>query len=670
MTFAMGAAAVCSLRSSVLHKAEVGAMRKAIVWRAMALALWVTSATAAWAQTAPMTPDITTKKFKAPEPQRDFVKRVEMVPMRDGVKLYTVIVIPKGARDAPILLTRTPYNAAKRAARVVNATRVVDALPEGDTVFAQDGYIRVFQDVRGKYGSEGDYVMTRPPRGPLNDSGIDHTTDAWDTIEWLVKHVPESNGRVGMLGSSYEGFTVVMALLDPHPALKVAAPESPMIDGWIGDDWFQNGAYRQINLGYLVGQMTARGEGAELERATGDDYASFLRAGSVGSYARAAGLEQLPIWHKITEHPAYDAHWQQQALDKLLARLPEIKVPTMWEQGLWDQEDMYGANHAWAALEPKDTDNTRNHLVIGPWRHSGANYNGSTLGALKFEGDTALQWRRDVLKPFFDQYLKPGAPVAATPPVWIYNQGANRWDTYTTWPQSCAQGCPHAAVPLYLHADETLAAAPQGGGAQYAEYVSDPAKPVPFVPRPVNMGDRETWTTWLVKDQRFADGRTDLLTYVSTPLAEPLALAGTPIAHLFASTSGSDSDWVVKLIDVYPDHHPDEPAMAGYELPVALTIFRGRYREGFATPKALTPDAPQAYRFDLPNVNHVFKPGHRLMVQVQSSLFPLYDRNPQTFVDNIFFAKPGDYRKAVQRIWATPQQASHISLPVVSGRVP
>lgn len=645
-------------------------MRMRTMVRTTGLAVALAMAGSALAQTAPMTPDITGKKFNAPEPQRDFVKRVEMIPMRDGVKLYTVIVIPKGAHDAPILLTRTPYNAAKRASRMPNAERMVDALPQGDSVFAEDGYIRVFQDVRGKYGSEGDYVMTRPPRGPLNKTGIDHSTDAWDTIDWLVKHLPESNGRVGMLGSSYEGFTVVMALLDPHPALKVAAPESPMVDGWIGDDWFQNGAYRQINLGYLTGQTTVRGEGAKIERASGDDYTSFLRAGSVGDYARAAGLEQLPAWRKLTEHPAYDAYWQQQALDKLLAKLPAITVPTMWEQGLWDQEDMYGGNHAWTAWETKDADNSRNHLVIGPWRHSQANYDGSSLGDLKFDGDTALQWRRDVLKPFFDQYLKPGAPVAKTPPVWIYDAGSNRWDTYATWPQSCAQGCPHASAPLYLHADGTLGGTPVAGGAQYAEYVSDPAKPVPFVPRPVDMGDRTTWTTWLVKDQRFVDGRTDVLTYASAPLTAPLSLAGVPIAHLFASTSGSDSDWVVKLIDVYPDQYPDDPKMAGYQLPIALTIFRGRYREGFDKPQALQVDAPLAYTFDLPNVNHVLKPGHRLMVQIQSSLFPLYDRNPQTFVDNIFFAKPGDYRRATQRIWATPQQASFIELPVAAGALP
>lgn len=645
-------------------------MRMQPMMRATTLALALLLAGSALAQTAPMAPDITGRKFVAPETQRDFSKRVVMIPMRDGVKLYTVILMPKGAHAAPILLTRTPYNAAKRADRTPNAATYVDALPQGDGVFAEDGYIRVFQDVRGKYGSEGEYVMTRPPRGPLNKTGIDHSTDAWDTIDWLVKNLPESNGRVGMLGSSYEGFTVVMALLDPHPALKVTAPESPMIDGWIGDDWFQNGAYRQINLGYLTGQTTARGEGVGIARTSNDDYSNFLRAGAVGDFARAAGLEQLPAWRKLLEHPAYDGYWQAQALDKLLARLPAITVPTMWEQGLWDQEDMYGANHAWAAWEGKDGDNTRNFLVMGPWRHSQANYDGSTLGDLKFEGDTALQWRRDVLKPFFDQYLKPGAPVARTPPVWVYDAASKRWDSYRTWPQSCTQGCPHTSVPLYLHADGSLGGSLATAGAAYAEYVSDPAKPVPFVPRPVDMGDRATWTTWLVRDQRFVDGRTDVLSYTSAPLAAPLSLAGVPVAHLFASTSGSDSDWVVKLIDVYPDQYPDDPKLAGFELPIALTIFRGRYREGFEQPRALQPDAALAYRFDLPNVNHVLKPGHRLMVQIQSSLFPLYDRNPQTFVGNIFNAKPGDYRKATQRIWATPQQASFIELPVTSGTLP
>lgn len=616
-----------------------------------------------FAQTPPMTPDITGKDFVAPTDSYDYVKREVMIPMRDGVKLHTVIVVPKGAHDAPILLTRTPYDADGRTSRMTSP-HMLDILPQGDEVFVQGGYIRVFQDIRGKYGSEGDYVVTRPLVGPLNDTKVDHSTDAYDTIDWLVKNVPESNGRVGMLGSSYEGFTVVMALVDPHPALKVAAPESPMIDGWMGDDWFNYGAFRQVNFGYFTGQTTKRGKGVSIPSAGRDDYSHFLRAGSAGDYARAAGLEQLPWWRKISEHPAYDAFWQQQALDKVMAKTP-LKVPTMWLQGLWDQEDMWGAIHSYEAMEARDTGNNRNYLVMGPWRHSQINYDGTSLGALKWNGDTALQFRRDVLKPFFDQYLVAGAPKADTPPVFIYNTGENHWDRLKSWPQSCAKGCASQPKPLYLRAGGRLSfEAPSNGQAQYDEYVSDPAKPVPFVPRPVVFGDRDMWTTWLVHDQRFVDGRTDVLTYVSEPLTEPLRIAGAPQVNLQASTSGSDSDWVVKLIDVYPDQVPSAPEMGGYELAVSMAIFRGRYRQGFEHAEAIAPDQTLPYKFGLPTANHVFQPGHRVMVQVQSSLFPLYDRNPQTFVPNVFFAKPADYRKATQRIWHTPEAASFINLPV------
>jgi uncharacterized protein len=620
--------------------------------------------TSASAQTPPMTPDITGKDFVAPTDSYDYVKREVMVPMRDGVKLHTVIVVPKGAHHAPILLTRTPYNADGRASRM-DSPHMLDILPQGDEVFVRGGYIRVFQDIRGKYGSEGDYVVTRPLVGPLNDTKVDHSTDAYDTIDWLVKNLPESNGRVGMLGSSYEGFTVVMALVNPHPALKVAAPESPMVDGWMGDDWFSYGAFRQVNFGYFTGQTTKRGKGVEIPSAGRDDYSNFLRAGSAGDYARAAGLEQLPWWRKISEHPSYDAFWQQQALDKVMAQTP-LKVPTMWLQGLWDQEDMWGAIHSYEAMEGRDTGNNRNYLVMGPWRHSQVNYDGSSLGALKWNGDTALQFRRDVLKPFFDQYLVAGAPKADTPPVFIYNTGEDHWDRLSSWPRSCEKGCASQPKPLYLLAGGKLSFdAPASGQAEYDEYVSDPAKPVPFVPRPVVFGDRDMWTTWLVHDQRFVDGRTDVLTYVTDPLTSPLRIAGAPQVDLQASTSGSDSDWVVKLIDVYPDQVPSSPEMSGYELAVSMAIFRGRYREGFDRPTAIEADKTLPYRFGLPTANHVFQPGHRVMVQVQSSLFPLYDRNPQTFVPNAFFARPADYRKATQRIWHTPQAASFISLPVL-----
>ncbi|WP_448100402.1 CocE/NonD family hydrolase [Luteibacter jiangsuensis] len=625
----------------------------------LALSLAVASTFAA-AQTAPMTPDIPSR-FELPTTANDYVKRVVEIPMRDGVKLHTVIVIPKNAKHAPILLTRTPYNADGRAERTVSST-MRNLLPMGDEVFVDAGYIRVFQDVRGKYGSEGDYVMTRPLRGSLNDTPVDHSTDAYDTIDWLTKNLPESNGKVGMLGSSYEGFTVVMALVNPHPALKVAAPESPMVDGWMGDDWFHYGAFRQTNFDYIAGQNAKRGKGATIPSAGDDDYANFLQAGSAGDYARANGFDQLPYWRKLSEHPAYDAYWQEQALDKIMAKQP-LKVPTMWLQGLWDQEDMWGAIHSYEAVEPKDTGNDKNFLVMGPWRHSQVNYDASSLGALQWDGDTALQFRRDVLLPFFNQYLVDGAPKANTPPVFIYNTGENHWDRFKSWPQG------KKTRPLYLGANGTLSFdAPAPAAAKYDEYVSDPGKPVPYVPRPVHFKDRQSWTTWLVQDQRFVDGRPDVLTYVTEPLTAPLRVAGAPQVNLYASTSGTDSDWVVKLIDVYPAANASNPAMGGYELSVSMDIFRGRYREGFGEGKPLTPNTPLEYRFGLPTVNHTFQPGHRVMVQVQSSWFPLYDRNPQTFVPNIFFAKPSDYRKATQQVWHTPGTASAIELPVVEAR--
>jgi uncharacterized protein len=609
-------------------------------------------------------------EFKAPRTDYNYTKRVEMVAMRDGVKLYTVIVIPKGAAHAPILLTRTPYDAATRTQRTESPYMLAE-LPQGDDVFVGAGYIRVFQDERGKYGSEGNYLMTPPPIGPLNSGSVDDITDAYDTIDWLVKNVPESNGKVGMIGSSYEGFTVVMALIHPHPALKVAAPESPMVDGWMGDDWFHYGAFRTTNLDYITDQTTVRGNGKPIPRDGYDDYTNFLAKGSTGDFARAGGLDQLMFWKMLEEHPAYDEFWQAQALDKIMATVP-LTVPTMWLQGLWDQEDMWGGIHAYEAVEPKDTANDKNFLVMGPWRHSGVNYDGSTLGPLHWNGDTALQFRRDVLLPFFNQYLLDGAPKADTPPVFIYNTGENHWDRFKSWPLSCEQSCANKSRPLYLTENGGLSfaslrdpAANAPPATKYDEYVSDPANPVPYRARPVVGDDGDAWKRWLVDDQRFVDGRTDVQTYMTAPLSSPVRVSGAPEVNLYASTSGSDSDWVVKLIDVYPGTAPSQAAMGGYELAISLDIFRGRYRTSFEHAEAIAPNQPLLYRFGLPTVNHVFLPGHRIMVQVQSSLFPLYDRNPQTYVPNIFNAKPADYQKATQRVWHTPGTASFINLPVV-----
>jgi putative CocE/NonD family hydrolase len=627
-------------------------------------ALWVLSGAHAAAGTPPMKPDIP-EKFEAPTADADYERREVMVPMRDGVKLFTVIVVPKAAKNAPMILTRTPYDASTRAKRNDSPT-FLNTLPLGDEVFMSDGYIRVFQDVRGKYGSEGDYVMTRPLRGPLNKTAVDHSTDAYDTIDWLVKNVPESNGKVGMIGSSYEGFTVLMALINPHPALRAAVPMCPMVDGWKGDDWFHNGAFRQVNFDYFYSQTTKKGDGEDIARFGYDDYAAFLKVGSAGDFAKRFGIDQLPFYNKISEHAAYDSWWSGQALDQILARQP-LKTATMYVASIWDQEDIYGAVHTYAATEPKDSANDMNYLVLGPWRHSGVNYDGTTLGVLKFQGDTALQFRRDVMKPFLDEHLKDGAAKAGTPPVFAFETGTNQWRRLKNWPLACESGCASASRKLYMQPNFGLAfSAPEGSDANaYDEYVSDPAKPVPYVPRPVRFADSDGWRRWLVSDQRAVADRTDVLTYTSEVLKAPLQISGTPLVSLFASTSGTDSDWVVKLIDAYPEEVSWQADMGGYQLPVAMDIFRGRYRESIEHPEAIPAGKVQRYRFELPTSNHVFLPGHRVMVQVQSSWFPLYDRNPQKFVENIFLAKPGDYRKATQHVHRAGENTSFIELPVV-----
>jgi hypothetical protein len=599
---------------------------------------------AAVAQTPPMMPD-KIAEYQRVRPNADYVRREVMIPMRDGAKLFTVVVMRKGTRNGPILLTRTPYNAGAATWRIPSQ-KIEDILPVMDREFVNDGYIRVYQDVRGKHESEGDYVLNRPLRGPLNATAVDHSTDAYDTIDWLVKNVPETNGRVAVTGSSYPGFTSLMALIDPHPALKAAVPQSPMVDGWMGDDWFHNGAFRLNSWDFLLSQMAEK-NGGEMPFGQGDDYDIYLQAGSAGDFVRAYGLDAFPVARKFMEHPAYDAYWQHQAVDKLLGAR-KLTVPTMLVIGQWDQEDSYGAPAVYRALEPQDKNNDMVSLMIGPWRHSGVNYEARELGPLKLEGDTGLQFRRDTMKPFLDRYLKQGAPQTPTPPVLTYATGANKWEASQSWPRGTSR-------PLYLRGSFGLSWSKPSGGAD--TYVSDPAKPVPFMPRPVKMGDADRWRTWLVSDQRFVQDRPDVLTYTSDALDKPVHIAGTPKVDLWAATSGTDSDWVVKLIDVAPD---------GSQLPIGIEIFRGRYVRSFAKPEALKPGRAENYRFELPHVNHVFQPGHRLMVQVQSSLFPLYDRNPQSFVPNIFNAKPGDYRKATQTVFHDAARASAVWLPVVA----
>ena len=624
-----------------------------------------------FAQSATTLPSETPAQLKPVTDSFDYTRREVMIPMRDGVKLHTVILIPKGAHNAPILLTRTPYNASELTSHANSSHLgpILEGYDNATDVIVEDGYIRAVQDVRGKYGSEGDYVMNRPLHGPLNPTNVDHATDTYDTIDWLVKNLPESNGKVGILGISYDGFLPLMALVHPHPALKVAVPMNPMVDGWMGDDWFHNGAFREQNMPYIYEQDGTRDNSAKWWTDHFDDYDVYMDAGSAGELGRRHGLEQVGFWRKILEHPSYDAFWREQAVDKILAKEP-LKVPVMLVHSLWDQEDIYGAMAVYKAIKPKDTGNDKVFLVMGPWHHGQEIEDASSLGAIKFGSDTGLYFRQHILRPFLAQYLIDGAPKADIAAVNAFETGKNVWLRLPAWPAGCASGCGPKETPLYLKAGLKLSmSAPAASDAPSDEYISDPAKPVPFRARPsqpVGYTPDLSWSRWLVDDQREASGRPDVLVFTSDVLKAPLKISGQPVANIVASTSGTDSDWVVKLIDVYPDEVASDPNLGGYQLMISADIFRGRYRESVETPKPIAPNEPLLYRFNLPNANHVFLAGHRIMVQIQSSWFPLYDRNPQTFVQNIFWAKPTDYRKATQRIYHSATESSFIELPVVS----
>jgi putative CocE/NonD family hydrolase len=579
----------------------------------------------------------------------NYDRRVFDIPMRDGVKLHTVIVIPKGVKNAPILLTRTPYDAeGMTQQKKSNDIRVLlEGFDNPTDVIVDGGYIRVVQDIRGKFGSGGDFVMTRPLAGsPFNRTKVDEATDGYDTIDWLVKHVAEANGKVGIIGTSYNGFTALMALVNPHPALKVAVPMDPMVDGWRGDDWFHNGAVRQYAIAAIHGSE-ARDNSTEFPWDSADRYETFMRAGSVGELARQRGTDKVQYWRDIVEHAAYDEFWQSQAMDTLLASRP-LQVPMMISGSLWDQEDIYGATAVYKALEPKDNTGKKVYLTLGPWHHAQSNFDGSSVGNIRWGHDTAKWWRQHVLAPFLAHHLK-GAPMDVAP-VTAFQSGTNEWRRLEQWPPA------PASAKLYLKPKGELGFDAATGAIQTANYISDPADPVTFVPRPIRVDDDGAqWESWLTSDQRTSATRPDVLTFTSTLLDKPVSIAGESMVKLMASTSGTDSDWVVKLIDVHPD---------GYQLPVAMEIFRGRYRKSLSRAEPLEANVPLRYEFALPDAHHVFQPGHRIMVQVQSSWFPLYERNPQTFVQSIFFAKPADYVKALQKVVVAGPDASYIALPI------
>lgn len=590
-------------------------------------------------------------------PHDDFEVREEMVPMRDGTRLYTLILIPKHATEPlPILLERTPYNAT----RLVGNRRTSSMTVVLGTKYLGDDYIYVAQDIRGRYRSGGDYLMYRMPRGEFNSSETDETTDAWDTVDWLVKNL-SSNGRVGIWGTSYPGWLTLAALRDPHPALAAAIPFNPVVDVWKADDWFHWGAFRgSYAFSYIYEMESRKGEVTPYPFETQDMYTWVLKQGAMENLGARLD-ERHEMWPRLMERPAYGPYWRAVAADRWFDTPPRL-VPTLHVHGFWDQEDIYGSPAVYAAMEQHDKANDMNFFVAGPWYHGQHAEDGSRLGAIEFDENTAKRFREDVLTGFLRRYLH-GEDVEPPAPVTVFETGTNRWRHFDKWPPVREQ------ISIYLQPEGGIAFSAPGADRSFSEFISDPAKPVPYEPRPNwNIDYRnppaiKEWQRWLVEDQRFVDGRPDVVTWVSEPLTEPLTVRGPVTARLFAETTGTDADWVVKLIDAYPDDDP-EFVMSGYQLMVSADIFRGRYRESYDDPKPLVADEVLSYEIPMPHLNHTFLPGHRLMVQVQSTWFPLYDRNPQTFVPSIMSASPGAYRAERHRIHHSAQYPSALKLYV------
>ena len=580
-----------------------------------------------------------------------FTRTESMIAMRDGVKLNTQVFSPtKTDEKFPIILIRTPYGIGNPTSEQIAA-----ALSE----LAEEGYIVVQQDIRGRFKSEGSFVMLRQPRDRKDKNAIDESTDTYDTIEWLLKNVPNNNGRVGMTGTSYGGWLTVMGMLDPHPALKAVVPQASPADMWLGDDFHHNGAFR-LSYGFEYTYMMETSKEVANPAAIVDKrdaYEWYLKLGALSNVDPKYLKDKYPTWNDFENHPDYDAFWQKQAFAPYLNR---VTVPTLNVAGWWDQEDFYGPIKIYELLEKHDTEN-KNFLVVGPWNHGGwARGDGDKLGRINFGSPTADYFRKNIREPFFARYLKdeknPNLPEALT-----FRTGSNEWVRHDSW-------TPKEAVVknLYLQADGKLSFdAPSAGKPAFDEYVSDPAKPVPYRPRPIEPGMGNAWRVWQTEDQRFVDHRPDVLTYATEPLADDITVSGKIISNIFASTSGTDSDWIVKLIDVYPEKYQPEPDMSGYQLMIAGDVFRGRYRKSFEKPEPIPANSVQNYKIGFPANDHTFKKGHRIMIQVQSTWFPVIDRNPQKFVPNIFLAKETDFQKATQRIFRSGKNASYVALPVV-----
>ncbi|MCI0455793.1 MAG: CocE/NonD family hydrolase [Gemmataceae bacterium] len=598
--------------------------------------------------------DLKPIRAQPPEVFRNYVKTDALIPTRDGVKLNTAIFAPRNGKGPfPFLLLRTPYG--------------IDNVPERSREYfwdlAEEGYIFVLQDIRGRYKSEGRFVMLRNPRDAKDPKAIDESTDTYDTLDWLLKHVPNHNGRAGMLGISYPGWLTVMGMLDPHPALQAVSPQASPADMFLGDDFHHNGAFR-LSYGFeYVARMETSNVNFTFPFDRFDTYEWYLKLGPLARVNEKYFHGQRPTWNDFVAHPDYDDFWKKQALAPHLRR---VTVPTLNVAGWWDQEDFYGPLEIYKRLEKHDADQ-RNLLVVGPWNHGGwAHGDGASLGRIKFDSATGKHFRSQIQAPWFAYHLKGrGRPEPSE--ALTFQTGSNQWISSDRWPPRGA-----TARNLYFHPEGRLSFKPPAANNErgFDAYISDPNHPVPYRPRPIEPtypGPRfpnPGWDSWLVEDQRFVHLRSDVLSWETEPLQEDVVLAGDVVAHLFASTSGSDSDWVVKLIDVYPENYADDVRMAGYQLMVANEVFRGRYRKSFERPEPIPPNVVKDYTIDLHWAHHCFKKGHRIMVQVQSTWFPVIDRNPQKYVANIFLAKASDYQRAEQRVFRSPKFPSNVTLTV------
>lgn len=583
-----------------------------------------------------------------------------MVPMRDGAMLQTVVLSPlQHIRPLPIILERTPYGVPEKES-------VAKGLPASVRPRSEK-YIMVFQNLRGRFKSTGKFVMLRPPHDPAEANGVDETTDAWDTVEWLIKNVPGNSGKVGIMGTSYSGWTTVMAALNPHPAVKALIEQASPADMFLGDDFHHNGAFR-LSYGFEYSALleTTADENYHFKFDRADTYDWYLGLGALSNADERYFHGKIPTWLDFVRHPNYDEFWKRQTV---LSYLNEVKAPILHVAGWWDQEDFYGPQKIYEKLEPSDTRHW-NYFVAGPWNHGQWGGNGSRLGPLAFGADTSKYYRENIADPWFDYWLR-GEGKLNLAEATTFETGTNEWKQYDAWPPQ--KGIERRRLFLQPGRKLSFEAPAASGNEAYDEYISDPANPVPYRPRPVAPTyPGPEWRVWLVQDQRFIDHRTDVLSWETEPLADDLRVVGDITAELFASTSGTDSDWIVKLIDVYPEDAPAEPEtktkMAGYQLMIAGEILRGRFRNSYERPEAVPSATPVKYTIDLHTNDHVFRKGHRIMAQVHSTWFPVYDRNPHKFMPNIFEARDSDYSKAVQRIYRSSSMPSAVVIPVFPER--